>query len=456
MSFLRRLSSNAKLDTNVLSTSEIESWDSQIKADPKLALAATVVGNTNVDEVLIKRDVKSKLTTGIFNNVVEPQGAPITNQQSSGRCWLFAGTNVFRIPIMQKYELENLRLSPTYLFFYDKLEKANFFLEQIIDTADEDVDSRIVQHLLSDPISDGGQFGMLANVVAKYGIVPNDVFPDNDNSLRSAQVNRMVKTLLHQYAQELRETAARKKDVAALRRKQMKTIHQLLVIFLGSPPGPNDEIIWEYVDKNKKFGSVTTTPLKFAQEIVSFDVGGAVSLLNDPRNTYDTPIHIERLGNIVESPEVTYLNKSIDVLASKAIERIKANKPVFFGTHTPIYHHNGTGIISTELWDFESLGFKPTQDKANRLRYGQSLMTHAMVFTGVHLNENGEPIRWKVENSWGDKTGMKGFYTMSHDFFKEYVYQVVIEGDEASEFDADLKKKPIDLPPWDPCGALAE
>lgn len=456
MSFLRRLSSSAKTDTRTLSVPELESWDSRIKSDPTLALAATVVGNTNVDEVLIKRDVKSQLTTGVFNNLVEPHGAPVTNQKSSGRCWLFAGTNAFRIPIMRKYELENLRLSPTYLFFYDKLEKANYFLEQIIRTADEDVDSRIVQHLLGDPISDGGQFGMLANIVAKYGIVPNDVFPDNDNSLRSAQVNRLVKTLLHQYAQELREAIAAKKDVTALRKKQMQTVHQLLVIFLGSPPGPNDEIVWEYVDKEKKFTSVKTTPLKFAKEIVSFDVSGAVSLLNDPRNAYDTPIHIERLGNIVESPEVTYLNKPIDVLASKAVERIKANKPVFFGTHTPIYHHNPTGIIATELWDFESLGFKPTQNKANRLRYKQSLMTHAMVFVGVHLDEKGEPVRWKVENSWGDTSGQKGYYTMSHDFFKEYVYQVVIEGDEAAEFDTDLKKNPINLPPWDPCGALAE
>lgn len=446
--FGNKPSADIKLKSDVLND-----WVKEITRNPTLKLASTVAVNTNVKDALLTRESKTKYTTGVFNHVVTPEGAPRMNQKQSGRCWLFAATNTLRIPVIAKYNLENLELSPAFLFFHDKLEKANFFLQQIVETADEDIDSRIVQHLLTDPVGDGGQFAMFSNIIEKYGLVPMSAYGESCSTENSAIVNELVTTLLRQYAAELRAVVASHKDPKLLQQQQIKRIHQLLVLFLGAPP---TEFDWEYVDKDKKFHSIPNlTPKKFYKEVIGYDSTQSVSLLNDPRNEYGKPVHVKRLGNVVEAGEVVYLNAEIDVLAAKAIERIKNNKPVFFGTHTPIYHHNKTGIIDTKIWDFESLGFEPTQSKADRLRYHESLMTHAMVFTGVHLDERGHPIRWKVENSWGKDQGKEGYYTMSHDFFKEYVYQVVVEKDEIPEYKDRLDDEPIELEPWDPCGALA-
>lgn len=442
-----------------LSPEKLSQWKNTVASDPTLSLAATVAANSDVSETLLRRKNKIEYSNEIFNVSVDPQGSPITNQKQSGRCWLFAATNCLRIPVMKKYNLEKFQLSPSYLFFYDKLEKANFFLNQIVDTAEEDADSRIVQHLLVDPVCDGGQFSMFTNIIKKYGLVPNTVYPDSFNSLASRQVNNLVITLLRQYAQELRELKHKgtsKTDLDTEIAQRMERIHQLLVIFLGAPPSPDEKFTWDYVDKDKKVGSVQATPLEFVKEVIEFNPEDSFSLLNDPRNEYKKVIHIERLGNVNEAEEVHYLNADIDTLSEQAINRLKANKPVFFGTHTPIYHHNGTGIIDTHLWDYEKIGFNPTQNKADRLRYHESLMTHAMTFTGVHL-EDGKPVRWKVENSWGEEKGNKGYYTMSHDFFKEYVYQVVVEKNDAPDLAKlySAKNADIHLPPWDPCGALA-
>jgi bleomycin hydrolase len=448
---------NIKKDKSaVISTANLSVWDKEIKADKLSSLAATVLRNKDVDEALINRDQYISGTLDLYSNVVEPLGAPITNQKSSGRCWLFAATNVFRVKLMKKYNLDKIQLSPSFVFFYDKLEKANFFLEQMCQTAHEDVDSRIVQHLLTDPICDGGQYDMFRNVVEKYGLVPNNVFPDSFNTLKSAKLNFLITTLLHQYGQELREALAKGQDVVPMKVAMSKEIHRLLVLFLGSPPGPNDTIKWEFIDKDKKYNVIETTPLKFYKEILEVDTTQEVSLLNDPRNDYNRVIKVDRLGNVVGCDIVSYLNVDIDVLAQAAIEKIKRNEAVFFGTHTPIYTDKTSGIMDVDLWDYELIGYKPTQAKADRLRYHQSLMTHAMVLVGVHL-EDGKPIRWKVENSWGEDVGQKGYFSMTHEYFKEYVYQVVVNKTDIPDHVKYLDDKhPIVLPPWDPCGALAK
>lgn len=378
---------------------------------------------------------------------------------------------------MRRYNLEELELSPAYLFFYDKLEKANFFLDQCEQTALEPVESRVVQHLLTDPVCDGGQYDMFANVVEKYGIVPNHVFPDSVNAAASAQVNEIVTTLLRQYAQEIRAAVSSgTENVEEVKTRQIAEIHRLLIMFLGAPPGPSDPIVWEYLDKDKAYHSLPTTPLGFYKDVVNYDVTDTVSLLNDPRNAFDSVIEVARLGNVLGKPYVRYLNVDIDTLSATAVELIKANKPVFFGTHTPLFHDRKSGIIDTELWDYKLIGVnldpvaagegnkqKGGQSKADRLRYHQSLMTHAMVFSAVHLNPvTGMPVRWKVENSWGKDVGVNGSFIMSHEYFKEYVYQVVAQKGDLGEKlvgvwdEAKVQGPKVVLPPWDPCGALAK
>lgn len=444
-----------------VTTDSLSKWTAELQADPTAQLAATVIANHGPETALINRAAKNKSAVHVYSDTVTPEGAPVRNQKQSGRCWLFAATNVLRVDIMRRLNLAELELSPSYLFFYDKLEKANFFLDQIEKTAaDEEVEGRLIQHLLTDPVCDGGQYDMFANIVQKYGLVPNHIYPDSFNTLASSHLNKMVTTLLRQYAQEIREAKAKGEDVAELKNEQVKSIHKLLVTFLGAPPGPDDAFTWEYVDKDKKYHSLETTPLGFYKDVVQYDTTKSVSLLNDPRNAYNTIIEVDRLGNVVGRPYVRYLNADIDVLAATAVKLIKDNKPVFFGTHTPVYHDKKSGIIDTELWDYSLVGFAPQQNKADRLRYHASLMTHAMVFTGVHLDpKTKEPVRWRVENSWGADVGQKGIFIMTHAFFKEYVYQIVGQQEDLPEALQKVwaaQKVDIVLPPWDPCGALAK
>lgn len=231
-----------------------------------------------------------------------------------------------------------------------------------------------------------------------------------------------------------------------------------MVMFLGQPPLPTDELVWEYKTKNDEVKSMKLTPMLFYKETLGLDLTQWVSLLNDPRNPYDTIINIDKLGNVVGGKEVSYLNVAIDDLAQYAVERIKSNNAVFFGTHTPIYMDKKRGIMDEKLYNYHLVNFNVTQDKASRIKYKQSLMTHAMVLTAVHLDENGSPIRWRVENSWGKDSGQNGYYVMDHQYFKDYVYQIVVSKHELQNHHVKIfedKANAVVLPPWDPMGALA-
>lgn len=439
--------------------SNLSTWDAELASDPTASLAATVIANHGSATALINRKQYSKSGLNVFSHLVQPEGGPVRNQKSSGRCWLFAATNTLRVDIMRRFNLSELELSPSYLFFYDKLEKANFFLDQIIKTKDtEELDGRLIQHLLTDPVCDGGQYDMFKNIVTKYGIVPDHVYGESFSTKASLALNKKVTALLRQFAQEIREHKG--DDLHLLKDKQLKNIHKLLSIHLGTPLAPTEDFVWEYIDKDKKYHQLKTTPLDFYKDVVKYDTSTSVSLLNDPRNPMDSVIEVDRLGNVVGEPYVRYLNVSIENLTDYAVKQITSNNPVFFGTHTPIYHDKASGIIDIHLWDDHLIGYEPKQNKADRLRYHQSLMTHAMTFVGVHLDpQTGKPIRWKVENSWGTDSGTKGYYIMTQEFFEEYVYQIVVQKNDLSD---DLQEKwdktispDVILPPWDPCGALA-
>ncbi|CDK25968.1 unnamed protein product [Kuraishia capsulata CBS 1993] len=450
----RKLSQNTKMDLKVSTLSE---WTSDFKQDKVSLLAGTVLRQADADEVLINRDAYIKHLSNIYSHKIEQEGSPITSQKASGRCWLFAATNCLRIPMMKRYNLKTFQLSTSFLFFYDKLEKCNFFLDQISDTYKEDVDSRLVQFLLDDPTCDGGQFDMFINIVDKYGLVPNTVFPDTFNTTLSRKLNWMLKTKLREFAEILREDLAAGKPIDAVKASMQRELHKYMCMYLGTPPGPNDEFLWEYEDKDGKYHSLKSTPIKFLKESVEFDSSNFVSLLNDPRNEYDKLVKIDRLGNVVGAPTVSYLNVDIKKFTEAAVDRIKKGKPVFFGSHTPIYMDRKRGYMDQDLWSYDLIGFKTEQTKASRVRYHQSLMTHAMVLTAVHLNEEGKPVRWRVENSWGKDVGFDGYFIMTQEYLEDYVYQVVVE---KSDLPANILKieqdpSPIVLPPYDPMGALA-
>ncbi len=439
-----------------ISLESITKWSQEYKNDQVGRLAGSVFQHGNMNELLINR-AREVADLHVFNNKIDPEGAPVTDQKRSGRCWLFASTNLLRLNVIHKYNMKECRLSPAYLFFYDKLEKANYFLEQIVDTYKMDINSRLVQYFLSDPIGDGGQFTMMTHIVDKYGLVPYDVYPDAFNATKSMIMDKFITSKLRSYAKTLRDKLSSGASIDADKLEMQHDIYRLMCIFLGEPPKPDEEFTWDFYDKDKKFHSVKATPKSFVSENVDFKTSEYVSLLNDPRNPYKRVIQIDRLGNVFGASPVSYLNMDTSVLSQAVVNRIKKNKPVFFGTDTPKFMDTKRGIMDIDLWDYKLIGYdQRSLDKASRVLYGDSLMTHAMLITGVHLDEDGKPVRYRVENSWSDKSGHEGYYTMTQDYFNQYVYQVVVEKEDIPELVPLLEdKQVIHLPPYDPMGALA-
>ncbi|KAM0812989.1 putative Peptidase C1-like family protein [Seiridium cardinale] len=466
-------SSDARLSRQAegLPVQLLSSWQSRALRDPKNRLALSALSAANPMEVLASRSAKIA-DQHVFNVQIPFEGAPITNQRSSGRCWLFASTNVFRVALMKKYNLESFELSQAYLFFWDKLEKANYFLENIIDLADEDLESRLVQRLLGEPISDGGQWDMVYNLVEKYGLVPQTLYPDSWNAMNSRGVNYIVVAKLREYAITLRRllkssstTAA---TLSAAKQKMMREIHLILTLTLGPPPSATEKFDWTFADKNGKVRNVSLTPIEFSKDIASSEyritssaIAGMVSLVHDPRHEPLSLLSVDRLGNIVGGRGVTYINVAMDTLKQSVISMLKSGIPVFFGCDVGKFSDRTGGIMDLDIIDYE-LGFnveilRGGLTKAERLRVGESAMTHAMVLTAVHLDEkSGKPIRWRVQNSWGEAPGEKGWFVMSDAWMDEFTYQAVVDPRFLTREVRDvIKKEPIVLPLWDPMGSLA-
>lgn len=442
-----------------ISIESLAEWSKAIESDKQTQLGAAALRSFNADEALIDRSVYLKNTTNVFNNSVKTEGLPRTNQRSTGRCWLFAATNVLRLGIMKKYNLKEFQFSQSYLFFYDKLEKANYFLDQFHENIQkEDIESRLMQHLLTDPVNDGGQFDMFINIIEKYGLVPNDLYTDANSATASRTMNFMITSKLREFAEILKDAYANGKDIKSLKKSMQHEIYRLLTIFLGEPPLPEDKLVWEYKDKDDKIGVIEFTPLQMYKEHVGIDLTNSISLLNDPRNKYGYNIRIDKLGNAVNGRTVKYLNLEIDEVARYAIKSIQNDNAVFFGTHSPIYMDRKLGIMDQKLYNYKLIDFELNQGKASRIQYKQSLMTHAMVLTAVHLDSSGNPVRWKVENSYGEDSGQKGYFVMDHQYFKDYVYQIVVSKGEMDKKHQDIvgdESKTITLPVWDAMGALA-
>ncbi|KAI6778201.1 uncharacterized protein J7T54_000010 [Emericellopsis cladophorae] len=449
----------------------LESWQSAILEDPKNRLALTALGTENPRKVLISLPTKVA-DQHVFNIKIPFEGSPITNQRSSGRCWLFASTNVFRVALMKKYNLESFELSQAYLFFWDKLEKSNWFLEQIIDTAAEDLDGRLVQHLLGDIVSDGGQWDMVYNLVDKYGLVPQALYPDNWSAMNSGVLNSIVKTKLREFALKLRALCRREQGISAeylsdVKAKMMKEISLIMTLLLGPPPSPEETFTWQYADKDGKTHELRTMPTAFAKDIASPEfrvtsstIARMVSLVHDPRHEPLTLLSVSRLGNIVGGRGVTYVNVDMATLKQACVRTLKAGLPIFFGSDVGKFSDTASGVMDLDLFNYD-LGLNTSlvrgMFKAQRLHARESQMTHAMVLTAVHVDETtGQPVRWRVQNSWGEAAGDKGWFVMSDAWMDEFVYQAVIDpkfvGKEVRDV---LRQEPTVLPIWDPMGALA-
>ncbi|CCK70745.1 bleomycin hydrolase KNAG_0F00760 [Huiozyma naganishii CBS 8797] len=446
-----------------LNVAALSKWNSALGNDPTHNLASTVLKNYNADDALLDKTRLTQQDNRVFNTKISADTAPVTNQRASGRCWLFAATNELRIPVMKQLNLKEFELSQAYLFFYDKLEKANYFLDQVVQSRDEPVESRLVQYLLTSPTEDGGQYSMFLNIVKKYGLIPKDLYGDQAfSTTASRKWNALLTTKLREFAQQLRQCDVA--DLPQMREQMQKDIFKLITLFMDLPPvGPNNTFKWEYQDKDKNTHSIECTPLQFATDYCQLSLQPPpVSLINDPRHPYGELIKIDKLGNVIGGDDVLYLNVDNETLSKLVAKRLSKDKPVFFGSHTPKYMDKKFGVMDVQLWNYKAVGYNLTQSKADRIKYGESLMTHAMLITGCHVPEGEQvPVRYRVENSWGKDSGKDGLYVMTQEYFEEYCFQIVVDFEDLPQELADIYKSdkaanPIVLPIWDPMGALAE
>ncbi|HEL2051926.1 TPA: aminopeptidase C [Streptococcus suis] len=384
----------------------------------------------------------------------------VSNQKASGRCWMFAALNTFRHKLISDFKLENFELSQAHTFFWDKYEKSNWFLEQIIATADQEIGSRKVKFLLDTPQQDGGQWDMVVALFEKYGVVPKSVYPESISSSASRELNQYLNKLLRQDAQILRDLLAKgasPKEVQTQKENLLQEIFNFLAVNLGLPPRSFD---FAYRDKDNVYHRDTNvTPQAFYEKYVGLKLSDYVSIINAPTTDkpYNKSYTVELLGNVVGAPAVRYLNVEMNRFKELAIAQLKAGESVWFGSDVGQSSNRQTGIMATNTYDFSSgLGIHFHQDKAGRLDYSESLMTHAMVLTGVDLDDNEQPLKWKVENSWGDKVGDKGYFVASDSWMDEYTYQIVVRKEFLTQEElAAYQAQPQVLAPWDPMGALA-
>ena len=397
--------------------------------------------------------------TRSFTYQVQPQGA-ITNQKQSGRCWMFAALNIMRFEIMQQWNLETFEFSQSYPLFYDKLERANWFLCQVLDMVDEPLDGREMAFLLADPLGDGGQWDMFMALVRKYGVVPKEAMPETACSSNTREMDAYLTKLLRGYAAELRrahEAGASTDELCDRIPQMMATVRRALCICLGEPPASFDV---RAHDKDKKLVEhLGMTPLGFYREFLAERFDDYVSVIS--ANTADKPFGrtytIERLGNVAEAGQVKHLNLPIERLKELALSMLRDNRPVWFGSDVGQSSLRDDGLLDPAAIDVDAIfGTQVEMDRATRLDYGDSCMTHAMVLQGVDVDASGRTTQWRVENSWGKDFGNDGFYIMDDAWFDEFVYQIAVPKSLlTAEERAAWETEPVNLRPWDPMGTLA-
>ena len=395
-----------------------------------------------------------------YSNVISSEMKKVTNQKSSGRCWGFAALNLMRIELARKYNLGDFEFSQSYFMFFDKLEKANYFLENILATLDKPSDGRLISWLVSSPIQDGGQWDMFVNLMEKYGVVPQSVMPERFHTSNSRSMNQLITRQLRKFASILRLENNKGANLAKLRKMKlgmMEDIYNMLCMFIGKPP---ESFNWQVRDKKNKFLRFDNiSPIDFYKNNVGINLKDKVCLIHCPMDTknFNELYTIKYLGNVIEGQIIKYLNIDIDDMKKYAIKSLKDNEAVWFGCDVGKMFHRDLGVMDMNLYNYKlTFGVDSNMDKATRLEYGDSQMTHAMLFTGVDIKDN-KPVKWRVENSWGVKGGCKGYYLMTDKWFDQYNYEVVIDKKYLPEKVKKMfKNKPTFLNPWDPMGALAQ
>lgn len=440
-----------------LSIDKINEYEKEFLEDKRNIVAMNAATYNGVQKVA--RDVNA-LKNEPFAFNVDIKNGEVTNQKQSGRCWMFASMNVLRNIVIKKFNLENFELSQSYTLFWDKLERCNYYMEAVIEKANEPLEDRVMDYLMSDLLSDGGQWDMFVNIVKKYGLVPKYAYPESQTSSATVQLNKYLCKILRKYTTELRNAVQNEgvKKARELKEEVLKDVYNVLTSTLGQMPEKFDVVLHD--KDGKLIEDKGMDAHSFFDKYIGVEIDQYISLINSP--TEDKPFNqtytIKYLGNIIEGKIVKHLNLPIEELKKAAVKQLKDGYPVWFGCDVgrSSVVEDERAMLDTKAVDYESLfNVDLKLSKEDALDYGYSMMTHAMTFTGVQMNGN-EPLRFKVENSWGEKFGYKGHFVMTSDWFDQYVYQVVVNKKYLPEkLRKAYEKKAKELKPWDPMGSLA-
>ena len=447
------------MDYRAISPYDVAAERAAFEGAPRYRVARNAVTSVGVRDAARSPEAAALATT-TFD--VQLEQGKITDQEHSGRCWMFAALNTMRYRVMKKLDIKTFELSQAYPLFCDKYERSNWFFENAIATADEALDSREVAFLLADPLCDGGQWDMFASLVKKYGVCPKEAMPETACSRNTSDLDKYLTRYLRYGARRLRgavEAGNGPSDLQIIKRELLRGVFRVLCVCLGEPPATFDVRIRN--EKNELVASGTYTPQDFFAEFVGMNLDDYVSVINAP--TADKPYMksytVKFLGNVIEDGGVRHVNLPIASLKRAAVAQLKDGLPVWFGSDVDQGFLRKDGILDPAGIDVDGLFELPIEsglDKAARLDYGESLMTHAMTLQGVNLDEDGNPTRWRVENSWGKDHGKDGYDIASDAWFDEYVYQVVVDKKYLTDEElAAYESEPVELAPWDPMGALA-
>ncbi|MFA6861262.1 MAG: C1 family peptidase [Bacilli bacterium] len=412
---------------NTLSLDDIAKFDKNYSSNKDYLVSERAVTKNGIDASCVDDALKNQVNPTFS---VEINAGTITNQQKSGRCWMFSGLNVIRTALINKFEVKNLELSQAFLQFYDKLEKANFFLEKMIALANEDYDSRHNVFMIDTAFMDGGHWAMFVNLVKKYGICPSQFMPDSIVSSNTSELNSTLTTLLTKDASILRKAVKAKKEqseIENMKSDMLNEVYRILAISLGLPP---KSFTLEYKDKNDKFARLPQmTPVEFFKTYITIDLDDYISLCDSPliswkkMASYTCPY----VNNMVNGEPVVFFNCGIEPMKKAVINSLKDHEPVFFSSDVLSQSIRKEGVLANGILKREELfHVNLTADKQTRVSYRSSFCNHAMTFTGVNLDDNGNPNRYKVENSWGKDNGTDGFFVMDDAWFDNYVFQVLV------------------------------
>lgn len=498
-----------------LSLKDIKSFDDNYNKHPEFRVSANALTGNNFKSIVLDNKFVNNFND-VFKKVIDID-VKSTDQKGSGRCWLFAYLNVIRLKMIKKYGLDkDFELSQTFLFFYDKLEKANYFLQFIMDNGDKEHDERIVQHFLKEPVSDGGTTNMAHNLIKKYGILPKSNMKETYQSSSTNTMNVLINQRLRHAARDLFKNKRNRTEKFV--KNVLMDIYTMLVIFLGEPP---TKFNWEYYSKlsnskdnlddgsgkgkgkRKKGGSDTLnmensvnvrklskkkkradkrskdsstekfnkyksvqgiTPVEFYEKYSDFNADDMITLIHYPGKTINKLYNVEHSNNMVGGQENNYINVSIDLMKILSKLSIDEDNAVWFGSDVGKYMSKSHGILDRKAFNYkDTIGFDYDMSGEDMLKYQVSSVSHAMILKGYTMNKmqmKGKNIeldikKWLVENSWGDMTGKHGNFTMSDDWFSEFVYEIMIDKKYLSnKILKILKTKPVILPIWDPFGNL--